>query len=175
MPEPPNFNPDLTEGGEDRADLEGLHRWFGIHLNNEAWEVIDGQAISAHDGASRREEALYRAYASVYHWMQVGNPMNQGRGEHLISRTAVLAGRPDLALAHAARYLELIEAHPDLAEDWDRAFGREALARALAMTAELERARGEKAEAERLCAMIAEEEERAAVETELAKPPWFGI
>jgi hypothetical protein len=175
MPESPSFTPDTTEDAVGRADLEGLHRWFGIHLNNEAWEVIDGEAISAHDEASRREEALYRAYASVYHWMQVGSPMNQGRGEHLISRTPVPAGRPDLALAHAARYLELIEAYPNLAEDWDRAFGREALARALAMTAELERARGEKAEAERLCAMIAEEEERAAVETELAKPPWFGI
>ena len=164
----------IEEAGERMVDLGDIHRWFGVHLNNEAWKVIDDEAVSPDDQPRRREEALYRAYASVYHWMQVGNPMNQGRGEHLISRTAVLFGSAELAIRHAERYLELIETHPDLAEDWDRAFAHEAMARALAMAGD-SRARSERLEAERLCALIAEEEERVMVEGELAREPWFGL
>jgi hypothetical protein len=164
----------LEEAGERMVDLGDVHRWFGVHLNNEAWKVIDDQAISPDDQPGRREEALYRAYASAYHWRQVGNPMNHGRGEHLISRTAVLVGSTELAIRHATRYLELIDTHADLAEDWDHAFAHEAMARALAMAGD-NRARSERLEAERLCALIAEEEERVIVEAELARGPWFGL
>jgi hypothetical protein len=167
-----SFKELIEEAGERMVDLGDVHRWFGVHLNNEAWKIIDDQAISPDDQPQRREEALYRTYASVYHWMQVGNPMNHGRGEHLISRTAVLVGSPQLAVRHATRYLELIAAHPDLAEDWDHAFAHEAMARALAMAGD-SRARSERLEAERLCALIADEEERVIVEAELAREPWF--
>ncbi len=107
--------------------------------------------------------------------MQVGNPMNHGRGEHLIARTAVLVGSTEVATRHAARYLELIDTHPDLAEDWDRAFAHEAMARALAMAGDRDRARSELLEAEKLCSLIAEDEERVIVETELVREPWFGL
>jgi hypothetical protein len=173
MSEVPSFNPDASHDGT--VDLVDIHRWFGVHLNNEAWKVIDDQAIAPEDQQRPRDEALYRAYASVYHWMQAGNAMNQGRGEHLISRTAVLVGFPELALRHASRYLELIEAHPEIAEDWDHAFAHEAMARALAMAGEVELARMELMDAERLCGLIAEEEERVIVEGELAREPWFSL
>jgi hypothetical protein len=164
----------IEEAGERMVDLRDVHRWFGVHLNNEAWKVIDDQALSPDDPPTRREEALYRAYASAFHWRQVGNPMNQGRGEHLISRTAVLVGSADVAIRHATRYLELIDAHPDLAEDWDHAFAHEAMARSFALAGD-SRARVERLEAERLCALIAEEGERVIVEAELAREPWFGL
>ena len=173
MSELPNFDPSMShEGG---VDLGAIHRWFGVHLNNEAWNVIDQWENEPDDQLRRREEALYRAYASVYHWMQVGNPINQGRGEHLVSRTAVLVGFPELAIRHASRYLELIDAHPDLAEDWDYAYAHEAMARALAMAGEVELARIERAEAEQLCSLIAEEGDRVVVAAELARKPWFGL
>jgi len=164
----------IEEAGERMVNLGDVHRWFGVHLNNEAWKAIDDQAVSPDDPPKRREDALYRAYASAYHWRQVGNPMNHGRGEHLISRTAVLVGSTELAIRHASRYLELIDTHPDLAEDWDHAFAHEAMARALAMAGDA-RARSERLEAERLCALIAEEGERVIVEGELAREPWFGL
>ena len=172
MSEFPSFDPGTSH--EDEVDLGDIHRWLGVHLNNEAWKIIDEWGTEP-DDQPRREEALYRAYASVYHWMQVGNPINQGRGEHLVSRTAVLVGFPELAIRHASRYLELIEAHPDLAEDWDHAFAHEAMARALAMAGEVELARMEMLEAEQLCDLIAEEEDRAIVAAELAREPWFGL
>jgi hypothetical protein len=173
MSEPPTFDPNSSH--EAAIELGDIHRWFGVHLNNEAWNVIDQWASVPDDQPRRREEALYRAYASVYHWMQVGNPINQGRGEHLVSRTAVLVGFPELAIRHASRYLELIEAHPDLAEDWDYAYAHEAMARALAMAGEMELAGIERAEAEQLCDLIAEDEDRVVVAGELAREPWFGL
>ncbi len=169
-----SFQKLIKEAGERMVDLGDVHRWFGVHLNNEAWKVIDDGAISPDDSPKGREDALYRAYASAYHWRQVGNTINHGRGEHLISRTAVLVGSADLALHHATRYLELIDAHPDLAEDWDHAFAHEAMARALALAGD-SRAQTERLEAERLCALIAEDGERAIVEAELAREPWFGL
>jgi len=160
---------------EGTVDLRDVHRWLGAHLNNDAWRVIDDEAISPHDPPTLREDALYRAYASAYHWRQVGSAINHGRGEHLISRTAVLVGSVDLAISHATRYLELIDTHPDLAEDWDHAFAHEAMARALAMSGDDDRARSELREAQRLCALIAKPEERAIVEGELVREPWFGL
>ena len=168
-----SFQPEIGEDGQ--PDLAAAHRWLGAHLNNGAWKLIDDESISPEAPLRDREEALYRAYASAYHWMQVGNPMNQGRGEHLISRTAVLVGSKDLARRHAERYLELIDANPELAEDWDRGFAHEAMARALAMAGDVDRARAERREAERLCALIVEDEEREIVEAELAREPWFGL
>ena len=173
MSELPNFDPGTSQEGE--VDLATIHRWLGVHLNNEAWNVIDQWESESDDQLRRNEEALYRAYASVYHWMQVGSPINQGRGEHLVSRTAVLVGFPELAIRHASRYLELIDAHPDLAEDWDHAYAHEAMARALAMAGEMELARIERAKAEHLCSLIAEEQDRAVVAAELARKPWFGL
>ena len=78
---------------------------------------------------AEREQALYAAYASTYHWRQVGTVANHGRGEHLIASAAVAVGLLDVAARHARRYAELIEAHPTAFEDWDRAFAAEALAR----------------------------------------------
>lgn len=48
------------------------------------------------------------------------------------------------------------------------------MARALAMAGDT-RAGDERLEAERLCALIAEEGERVIVEGELAREPWFGL
>ena len=173
MSDKASFKPQLRDDGS--VDLVTMHRWLGAELNNQAWKVIDDEVVSPEAPARAREEALYRAHASVYHWMQAGNPMNHARGEHLISRTAVLCGSTEAALSHAARYLELIEEHPDIVEDWDQGFAHEAMARALAMAGETDRARVELGEAERLCALIAEDEERVIVEGELAREPWFGL
>ncbi|MGH8927090.1 MAG: hypothetical protein ACRDWH_01970 [Acidimicrobiia bacterium] len=165
----------IEEVGERMVDERDVHRWFGVHLNNEAWNVIDEDAIGPDAPAEAREVALYRAFASAFHWRQVGTPIHHGRGEHLLSRTAAIVGEPELALHHASRYLEIIAAHPDLAEDWDHGFAHEAMARALAMAGRREEAVTERREAERLCALIADDEDRAIVEAELKREPWFGI
>jgi hypothetical protein len=157
------------------TEPDELDRRLGIDLNNRTWNALDAGNIDAASPPHDREQLLYGAFASAYHWMQIGTPIHQARGEHLIARTALRVGRLELALAHARRCLELVEAHPDLAEDWDRGFAHEALARALAAT-------GERAEAERHrrlavegCEAIADPEERAVLQAELERGEWFGL
>ena len=84
-------------------------------------------------------------------------------------------GEYPLSLEHAERYLNLIGQHPDLAEDFDYAFAYEALARALAANGRIEEGRKALEEARARAEMIAEEEDRQIVDSELARGPWFGL
>jgi hypothetical protein len=151
-------------GGND------LHRWFGVELNNGTWDVL-GSGLSENSPQIEREQALYAAYASTYHWMQVGTVANHGRGEYMIASVAVAIGLPDVAGRHAARYAELIEAHPAAFADWDRAFAAEALARVASRSGDPD-AEKLKAEATRVVEAIADPEDRRICRERLATAPW---
>jgi hypothetical protein len=161
--------------GEQMVDERDLHRWFAVQLNNQTWSALDAGTPDADSRPHRREQLLYGAIASVYHWMTVGTPIHQARGEHLVARTALRVGRPELALHHARRCLELVEAHPDLAEDWDQAFAYEAMARALAAAGDQAEAEQAFAEAARRGASIADETDRTIFLTEFERGEWFGL
>lgn len=165
----------LEEVGERMVDERDVHRWFGVNLNNRTWAALDTGTPDGSAPAHHREQLLYGAYAAAYHWLQVGTPIHQARAEHLIARTAVRVGRPDVALHHARRCQELVEAHPDLAEDWDVAFAHEALARALAAAGDRDAARRALATARRLGDAIAGDEDREVFVAELGKGEWFGL
>lgn len=151
---------------EERAD----HRRMAVQLNNECWDILEGRRTD-----DSPERMLYRAYASTFHWMVAGDAVNHARGEHLISRTALAVGETDLALIHAGRCLELIESNPGLAEDWDRVFALEALARARAATGDLLGAEEVLAAALAACETVAEDDDREAARQVLDSGPWFGL
>jgi hypothetical protein len=160
--------------GRGQVEDRDLHRFFGIELNNEVWALID-DGLSPDSDIEDRELALYGAYASLRHWLDAGNAANQARGEHLVSRTATAVGLPDLALRHALRCLELVEANPGEMAEWDAPFAHEALARALAATGEIEAGRSHRALAVELTAGLPDPEDRSILERELVRPPWFGL
>jgi hypothetical protein len=160
--------------GRDQVEERDLHRFFGTQLNNEVWGLID-DGLSPDSDVEDRELALYGAYASLRHWLDAGNVANQARGEHLVSRVATAIGLPDVAMRHATRCLELVQGHPDEMADWDAAFAHEALARALAATGDREGGRTHLATAIQLCAALPDPEDRAILEGEFARPPWFGL
>jgi len=164
-----------THVGEQMVDERDLHRWFGVQLNNAMWEAIEDEGLGAHSPTLDKERLLYSAYASAYHWRNVGNEANFARGEHLISRMASRLGEVDLALRHARRCLDLIEEYPDLMEDWDLPFAHEALARAMAGTGDLRGARVHFDTAVDLTADVSGDADRAILEAELARGPWFGL
>lgn len=164
-----------TEVGERMVEERDLHRWFGVQLNNSMWDAIEDDSLGAHSPVLERERLLYSAYASAYHWRNVGNEANYARGEHLISRMAARLGEAELALRHARRCLELIEQHPDAMEDWDAPFAHEALARAHAATGDLATARMHLETAAALTARVAGEGDRAVLEAELDRGPWYGL
>jgi hypothetical protein len=100
------------------------HRQLGVDLFNETWRLIESRADD--------DRMLHAAHASRFHWGEAPEcrPENLARGEWLCSRVYVVLERPEPALRHARRCLELCEANA--IGDWDLAYAYEALARASA-------------------------------------------
>jgi hypothetical protein len=159
----------------DPNDLPGLHRWFGVELNNRTWQKLDAGAPNAASSDEERTELLVGAFASAFHWSQIGTAANRARGEHLISRTALRVGEAGLALTHARRCLALATANPDVVEDWDFGFAHEAVARALAANGSIDEAREHLQEARRIAAAVTDEEDRVILEAEISRGEWFGL
>ncbi|WP_427890326.1 hypothetical protein ACQHIV_41975 [Kribbella sp. GL6] len=157
---------ELVEGRE-------LHRYFGVELNNETWDLLE--EIDETSPLEDQERLLYGAYAACLHWLEAGNEANHARGEHLIARAALRIGRAEAGLLHARRCLELVRAYPAQMGDWDEPFAREALARALAATGDTAGARRELERVEELAVAISDERDRVVLREELAKEPWFGL
>ena len=151
-------------GGRD------LHRWFAVELNNSTWDLVEN-GLCSDSPREEREQALYAAYASTYHWMQAGTVVHHGRGEYLIAAVATSVGLLDVAARHAARYAGLIDAHPGAFADWDRAFAAEGLAR-VASRSGAANAAELRAGAERLAEAVAEPEDRRICLDRLAAAPW---
>ena len=84
------------------------HRRLGIDLYNRTWTLMD----------SPGDEMLHCAHASAYHWMQGGGTTaNRARSEWLCSRVYSILGRPEPALQHARRCIELVESSREEMED----------------------------------------------------------
>lgn len=165
----------ITEVGERMVGQRDLHRWFGTQLNNATWDVISDGSVGLDSPVEDRERALYSAYASAYHWRVAGSEENAARGEHLISRMATVVGDPALALRHAERCLEIIEANQQRMADWDAPFGFEALARAHAALGHTGEASTALDRARELTRQVAGPGDREVLEAELARGPWFGL
>jgi hypothetical protein len=160
----------VHEVGTRRVEERDLHRWFGVELNNDTWDLLDtaGEGLAPAD----QERMLYGAIASTYHWIEAGTAANHARGEYLIGQVALAIGRPELALHHAERCLELVESEPDVMADWDLPFAHEVRARARLATGDVAGARADLARAEELAAEIADPEDKAVVDDALAKGDW---
>src|SRR5918992_149942 len=95
-------------------------------------------------------------------------PKDLARGEWQVSRAYAEVGRPEPALHHARRCLEILEESGD-GEDWDVPFAHEALARAFLVAGDGQAAEHHLAVARELGGAIADEEDREHLERELSK------
>lgn len=134
-------------------------RSLAAGLFNRTWELMDAGETG--------DELIHTAHASAYHWSKVGTAANRARGEWLCARVYSVLGRPEPALHHARRCLELVEAAPAEVEDWDLAGAYEALARAHALAGDREEARRYRDLGVEALARIADPEDRALVEADL--------
>ena len=100
------------------------HRKLAIELFNHTWTLMDLESRTV----EQTDEMLHSAHASTYHWLQVGEPINQARGPWRISRAYTLTRRFEPVLYHVQQCLDICKQID--ARDWDRAFAWEALARA---------------------------------------------
>jgi len=137
-----------------KAIGEGTHRKLAIDLFNRVWELLD----RADRTPEEADEMVHAAHASRYHWGKVGTPLEFERGEWQISRVYSVLERPEAALHHAKRCLEICEANG--IGDFDIAFAYEALGRGHAVAGNGSKSREFGALAEKAAGAIEDEGNR---------------
>ena len=116
---------------------------------------------------------LNAAHASLYHWLRVGEPVNEVRGEWQVSRAYSVLRRGEPALHHARRSLALCEQHG--IGDFDIAFAYEALSRAHMVAGETADAARFAAIAKTAAGAIADDEDREIFLGDLADLPFGDV
>jgi DNA-binding transcriptional MerR regulator len=106
---------------------EETERQLARGLFNGVWTLLETEDRTR----NQDDEMLHMAHASRYHWGRVGKVENLARGEWQCSRVYAVLGRPEPALHHAQRVLDICEENG--LGDFDLAFAYEALARAHAV------------------------------------------
>lgn len=162
----------LIEGKEtimDELSIEPVdpstHRRLAIDLFNRSWQLLEKDARTPEED----DELVHVAHAARYHWGEVGTAAHRARGDNQCARVYAALGRPEPALHHARRSLELVRAGSDGFEDWD-------LATALEVVARAHLAAGNRAEAGHYAQLaraelngIADPDDREVVESQLAE------
>ncbi|HEY6057600.1 MAG TPA: hypothetical protein VIV06_06170 [Candidatus Limnocylindrales bacterium] len=142
-------------------------RQLAAALYNEVWALLEREDRSADE----TDRMIHAAHASRHHWSVVGQPVNRARGEWLCSRVYAVLARPEPALWHARRCLEILEAGAGGEEDWDLPAAYEAMARAYAIAGEAGEAAHWRDRGQTASAAIADPEGRELIESDLASIP----
>ena len=140
------------------------HRRLGMDLFNKTRTLMEKEGRTTEDD----DEMLHCAHASAYHWLQVGTAANRARSEWQCSRVHAILGQPEGAIHHAARCLAIVEESPETMEEFDRPAAYEALARAHVVAGNGVEARRYLELGKAEAAKIADDDDRAIIETDLA-------
>jgi hypothetical protein len=111
----------------DVATEQESHKKFAVELFNLTWDLLDREARTTDED----DKMVHAAHASRFHWGEIGTPLEFERGEWQISRVYAVVNRPEPALYHAQRCLEICQENDY--GDFDIAFAYEAMARAYAV------------------------------------------
>ena len=154
----------MTDATIDPVDT-ATHRRLAVDLFNRSWQLLETEGRTP----AQDDELIHVVHASCHHWREVGTPTNLARGENQCARVYAALGRPEAALHHANRALELVRAGGEGFEDWD-------LATALEVTARAHLAAGNRSEAEHYAGLaraelgaIADPDDREVVESQIAE------
>lgn len=139
---------------EQKLSLPEAHRKFAVDLFNQVWKLMKQTQRTAHEN----DQMLHAAHASRYHWSIAGTAVNLSRGEWQVSRVYCVLKRPQPALYHAQRCLEICQEHG--LGDFDVAFAYEALARASALAGDWGKCREYIETGEKLGEQIQEPDDR---------------
>jgi hypothetical protein len=165
----------MTDGSQidggvvDGSPIDMLtERALASHLFNHVWTLLDTT-----DRTPEQDDAMvHAAHASRWHWGQVGGPEQWAVGEWQCSRVYAELGDGTQALRHARRCLELSVL--DGVDDFVEASAHEALARALAVSGDMEAARAERDLAYGLAVNLEDDDDRGVIESDLATLPIVG-
>jgi hypothetical protein len=138
-------------------------------LNRAVWDAL--APGGAADVAPSLDPSLVdTAHASLYHWRVAGGPVEEARGEWLVSHVYAVLGRGEPALHHARRSYDLCVREG--LGGFDLAYAYEGVARALAAAGQPLGDWRDRALA--ASAAVTDPEDRAILDADLAAEPWFG-
>jgi hypothetical protein len=155
----------VTENKDQPSLDRATERQLAATLFNRVWTLLEQETRSEAEDA----EMIHAAHASTYHWMMIGEPVNRARGEWQCSRVYAVLGRPEPALFHARKVLEICQREG--IADFDLAFAYEALARACALASDVAEARRWAELARAACEQVAEDDDREIVLSDLETLP----
>jgi hypothetical protein len=140
------------------------HRALAARLFNFTWTLIERPERTADDV----DTMIHAAHASAWHWLHATGttPNNRARSEWQCSRVYAVLRRPEAALWHARRVLEICQSNG--IGDWDLAYAYEALARASRVAGDDDAAESWLGQARTAADAISEPEDRAHLEDDLA-------
>ncbi len=150
---------DAIEAAVDPA----THRRLAVDLFNHTWRLLELEERTP----EQVDEMIHTAHASRYHWARVGTRAHAARGEWQCARVYSTLGRPEPALWHARRCLELAEMGGEGFEDWDLAGAHEAMARALLVGGCRDQAVRHARLAREVLAVVEDEEDRQIIAADL--------
>ncbi len=136
---------------EDKLTEQEFHKKLAVDSFNLVWSLLDKKDRTREED----DQMVHAAHASRFHWGQIGTPLEFERGEWQISRVYSVLKKPESAVYHAVRCLEICKENQ--IADFDIAFAYEAMARANAVAgdyseskkyAQLAKEAGEKIEEE---------------------------
>jgi hypothetical protein len=163
------FSDENAEQEESRYRRDEFHQQYAVGLNNLVWELMGKAERTQHED----DLMIHAAHTSRYHWSMIGTPVNLQRGEWLISRVYAVLNRPESALYHAHRCMDITMENE--IGDFDLAYAYEAMARAYAST-------GDEAGYSKYMDLATEtgnkidaEENKALFFDDLHCEPWFGM
>jgi hypothetical protein len=142
------------------------HRALAGGYFNSAWDLIE----TPNRTPEQDRDLLTLAFASRQHWIEAeGSAENLAVADWQIAHAASLLGLSDLALAFARAAVERAEAND--VPTWMKASAHEGLARAHATAGESDSFTYEVELARALLEKVADPEDRALIESQLAAIP----
>ena len=147
-----------------------MHHYMGIEMNIQTWNLLGKEDRNEKDDA----RMLNFAQASLYHWRKSHKykPINEQRGQWMLSHVNAVLGKSEEALSYAEETLRLT-IEQDL-KDFDLAYSYEALARANAALGNKNECVKYLEKAEETGSLISNEDDKKYFISDLESPPWFG-
>ena len=142
-------------------DFQLAHRFFSTDCFNRAWELIEKPRRTPGED----EQMLLLALASLWHWTEREDctDRNLSIGYWQTARVYALLGQSENAFRYAEMCLQASEEQPPFYQG----YAHEALARAAMIAGDATGAANHLSQAREFAAAVADDQERAMLETDL--------
>ncbi len=154
---------------EKTYSLTQAHQHFAVTCFNQCWQLLEKNERTTEEN----ELLTHLGHASLYHWLQIGKPINKQRGEWMLARIHTVLENKELALLHAKNCLNLTQEYHFI--DFDLAYAHESMARAYALNGNTTTSKHHYEAALNAAKQIAKDEDRNLFFEDLKGGNWYNI